>query len=89
LEVGGGRRSGGVARRTGLTVRLQFFPSFFFVDYLLFSAIERLAVLCGDPRRNRGVQATFGHMVLLFARAMIFHFAARALRSLVCDIFPT
>lgn len=35
---------------------------------------SRLAVLCG-------VQATFGHIVLLFARAMIFHFAARALRT--------
>jgi len=46
-------------------------------------AIERLAVLCGDPHRNRGIQATFEHIVLLFAQAMIFHFAARALRSVV------
>jgi len=44
--------------------------------------------MCEGQDDNRGVRATFGQMVLLIARALIFHFAERGLGSLVCDLFP-
>jgi hypothetical protein len=51
-----------------------------------FREIETIAELLGARHGNR---PTFGQLVLLFARAMVFHFAARAVEQQVCDVVTT